>query len=296
MVKNVVIVAATILLLSGQTVSASTGEITASSLNVRAKASLSSSVIGHLYKNDKVNTISKEGEFYKINYNGKYGYIYDSYVKILSSENSKTTTKTGEVTASCLNVRSGAGTGYSVIGKLLEGTKVDLYENVNGFYKINYKGKTGYISDDYIKIIQNNNQHSKINGDDIVNYAKSFLGMPYAQSGTTPARYDSNGKYIGGGFDCSGYTQYVFKKFGVTLPRVSRDQANVGTTVNIKNLQKGDLLFFATNSSQPSQISHVGIYIGNNEFLHSPKLNDVIKISEFEGYFRNNFVVAKRVI
>ncbi|KYH28088.1 MULTISPECIES: C40 family peptidase [Clostridium] len=296
MIKNVVIATATILLLSGQTVSASTGEITASSLRVRSEASLSSSIIGYLYKNDKVDTISKEGEFYKISYNGKDGYIHDSYVKILSSENNKAITNTGEVTASCLNVRSGAGTAYFVIGKLLKGTKVDLYENVNGFYRINYNGKTGYISDDYITIIENNEQHLKINVDDIVDYAKSFLGMPYAQCGTTPARYDSNGKYIEGGFDCSGYTQYVFKKFGITLPRISMDQANVGTTVNINNLQKGDLLFFATNSSKPSQISHVGIYIGDNKFIHSPKVNDVIKISEFEGYFRNNFVVAKRVI
>ncbi|QGU94485.1 SH3 domain-containing protein [Clostridium bovifaecis] len=311
MKKNVITLTLIILFLSGQTVSASTGEITASSLRVRSKSSLSSSVIGYLYKNNKVDTYSKEGDFYKINYKGKSGYIHSSYVKILPSENNQTTinnqgatssTKIGQTTASFLNVRSGASTGYAVIGGLSRGTKVDLYENVNGFYKINYKGKTGYISDDYIKVLEensleNNEQYdSKINVDDIIDYAKSFLGMPYAISGTTPARYDSAGKYIGGGFDCSGYTQYILKKFEITLPRISKDQANIGTTVNINNLQKGDLLFFATNPSKPSEISHVGMYIGDNKFIHSPKVNDVIKVSEFDGYFRSHFIVARRVV
>lgn len=393
MKKNIITLTFALLLLGGQTVSASTGEVTASSLRVRSKSSLSSSTLGYLYKNNKINTLSKEGDFYKINYQGKNGYVHSSYIKILSSgstqpvQTNTSTAKVGQTTASLLNVRSGASSTHGIIGSLTKGTKVDLYEKVNGFYKISYKGKTGFISAEYVSIVNTpssgvsikpvNNSVStldpssgeitasslnvrsgasssfgvigglakgtkvslngKINGfykinykgitgyisadyvkilegttlgtnaavsrgttgqyiDNIITYAKSFLGTPYAFGGGAPARYDNSGKYLGGGFDCSGYIQYVFKNFGVTLPRTTYEQVNKGISVNVGSLQKGDLLFFTTNSDKPSDISHVGIYIGNNQFIHSPNTGDVVKISEFAGYYKDKFILAKRVV
>jgi cell wall-associated NlpC family hydrolase len=136
---------------------------------------------------------------------------------------------------------------------------------------------------------------AKINGTDLVSYSNTFLGMQYLWGGTTPAILDATGKYISGGFDCSGFVQYIYKNFGVNLPRTTMDQVNKGAAVNINNLEKGDLVFFMTNPAQPYEVSHVGIYIGNNKFIHSPSSNDIIKISELTGYYKEKFVIGKRM-
>lgn len=99
-------------------------------------------------------------------------------------------------------------------------------------------------------------------GKQIVEYAKQFLGTPYVWGGTTPS-----------GFDCSGFTQYVYNHFGISIPRVSEDQINCGTRVSDPSV--GDLFFPHTG--------HVGIYIGDGQVIHSPKTGDVIKISNAWG-------------
>ncbi len=135
-----------------------------------------------------------------------------------------------------------------------------------------------------------------ITGDELVCYSNTFLGMQYLWGGTTPAILDTTGKYLSGGFDCSGFVQYIYKNFGIDLPRTSMDQINKGKSVNINNLAKGDLVFFTTNSDFPYEVSHVGIFIGNNKFIHSPSAHDVIKISELTGYYKDKFVIGKRLI
>ena len=90
----------------------------------------------------------------------------------------------------------------------------------------------------------------------VVNYAKKYLGVKYVWGGTSP-----------NGFDCSGLVQYVYRQFGIKLNRVAADQAKQGTKVTRAQLRPGDLVFFNTDSR--SGIDHVGIYIGNNQFLHA---------------------------
>ncbi|MBZ9634530.1 C40 family peptidase [Clostridium sp. FP1] len=138
--------------------------------------------------------------------------------------------------------------------------------------------------------------HALVTGNDLVSYSNAFLGMQYLWGGTTPAISDTSGKYISGGFDCSGFVQYIYKNFGIDLPRTSMDQINQGRSVTINNLEKGDLVFFMTNPALPHEVSHVGMYIGNNKFVHSPNACDVIKISELTGYYKDKFVIGKRMI
>ena len=110
-------------------------------------------------------------------------------------------------------------------------------------------------------------------GNAIVDYAYKFLGIPYLWGGTTPD-----------GFDCSGFTQYVFKNAaGVSLPRTTYDQINVGVAVSYNDLQPGDLVFPHTG--------HVGIYVGGGQMIHAPSTGDVIKVSSVYKFY-----TARRVL
>jgi cell wall-associated NlpC family hydrolase len=120
-------------------------------------------------------------------------------------------------------------------------------------------------------------------GDKIINSGKKYLGTPYqfgAPASTTNI------------FDCSSFVQRVFKENGVKLPRNSRQQSTQG--VSVTTPQKGDLMFFKTDKKTPDRITHVGIYMGNGEILHSiPKGG--VQISKYSGYWKQTHVLTKRV-
>lgn len=116
--------------------------------------------------------------------------------------------------------------------------------------------------------------------------AKYFKGGKYVWGGTTPQ-----------GFDCSGYVQYLYKKHKVNLPRTAYAQSKRGEAVEMNNLQKGDLLFFLTDKKRGIPVTHVGIYLGNGQFIHAASKKKGIIISPIHhGYYSNKFVSAKRVI
>ena len=109
-----------------------------------------------------------------------------------------------------------------------------------------------------------------------------LLGVKYKYGGTTDK-----------GFDCSGFTMYVYQSFGIELPHQSKAQAEKGSFVDKNELRKGDLVFFNTDGKG---ISHVGIYLGDGEFVHSASNKGVVKNKLSESYYEKRYVTARRIL
>jgi cell wall-associated NlpC family hydrolase len=116
----------------------------------------------------------------------------------------------------------------------------------------------------------------------LVESALQLRGIPYLNGGSDP-----------GGFDCSGFTQYVFAQFQLGLPRETREQFRVGEKVRRDEISPGDLVFFATTSSD---VSHVGLAIGADEFVHAPSSTGVVRVERLSStYWAPRFLGARRV-
>ncbi|SCH30977.1 Probable endopeptidase YafL precursor [uncultured Clostridium sp.] len=283
------------------------GTVNTSSLNVRSGTGTNYSIIGSLSKGSTVEIISSSNGWYKVKLsNGSNGWVSSQYIDLNSSSSNNSTNtpsedtsvagKIGTVNTSSLNVRSGAGTNYSIIGSLSKGSTVEIISSSSGWYKVKLSnGSNGWVSSQYIDLNSSSSNNStntpsedtstsnKI--DAVINLAKQQIGKPYVWGATGP-----------NSFDCSGLTSYVYKNAAnISLPRTSSDQSKVGTTISKSNLQPGDLIFSSTNGT--GNVSHVGIYIGNNEMIHAPKPGENVQITKINNtYWNNVYLHAKRVL
>ncbi len=117
--------------------------------------------------------------------------------------------------------------------------------------------------------------------------AKSFLGTKYVWGATGPSK-----------FDCSGFTQWVYRDSGIAIPRVSKDQAKVGNYVQYADLRRGDMVFFDTKKHPQGIVTHVGIYLGNHNFIHASSAAKKVVIFNFDEkpYYKKRFLWGRRVI
>ncbi|HHB93781.1 MAG TPA: NlpC/P60 family protein [Campylobacterales bacterium] len=117
--------------------------------------------------------------------------------------------------------------------------------------------------------------------------AKSFLGTKYVWGATGPSK-----------FDCSGFTQWVYRDAGINIPRVSRDQAKVGQYVSFNNLRKGDMIFFDTKKHRKGIVTHVGIYLGNGNFIHASSSAKKVVVYNWNDkpFYKKRFLWGRRVI
>ena len=193
--------------------------------------------------------------------------------------------------------RSGPSTSSQSLGKLPKNTKITITGEENGWYKVSYNGKEGYISKSLVTegeppaTTSSRSQEeprsatttTQASSNNVVQVAESYAGSRYVSGGSSPS-----------GFDCSGFTQYVYGKCGVTLSRTSYTQATQGTAVNKSELQPGDLLLFHYYGS--SSIGHVGIYVGNGKFIHAANSNRGVVYDSIEsGYYADNYAGARRL-
>ena len=112
--------------------------------------------------------------------------------------------------------------------------------------------------------------------------AVAMVGKSYRYGGNKPAR----------GFDCSGLVQYSYAKAGKKVPRSTRQQKRYSSNISLKNIKKGDLLFF---NQQGKNSSHVGIYLGNQRFVHAPSSGKKVRISEFSAYWQKHLASSRRI-
>ena len=133
----------------------------------------------------------------------------------------------------------------------------------------------------------NNNWMEDSKENEIIETAEKFLGVKYVWAANGPSA-----------FDCSGFTKYVFNKNGITLPRHSSRQAMIGEKIKFSELQKGDLVFFDTTKAFKHRVNHVGIYIGNHQFIHASSGGKKVMITSFnkKKFYKNKFLYARRVI
>lgn len=257
------------------------GCTTGSSLRLRAEASTSSGIATTLNKSVAVALLDDSiPGWYKIDYNGSTGYVSADYL-IIDQDNIFTTY--GRVPEGTVHVRSDPSTDSESLATIDAGTIVTVNGLVDGWYSVTCQyGTEGYIRSDLLVLTDN---PSSSNGSSIVDIAMQHLGTRYVYGGSSV-----------GGFDCSGFTMYVYSQHGYSLPHsaTSQWQSGLGTRVySISELQPGDLVFFNDPSRNAGKAcSHAGIYTGDGQFIHSSssRSGGVIVSSLTSGYYNTYFV------
>ena len=223
----------------------------------------------------------------------------------------ETPIKTQYVNSTTVNVRQEANTSSTIVTTVALNTEVQVYSEENGWSKVKVNNVEGYISSSLLSnnkqetsrsqstsrrtsstkttkntasqaTVQTTNVPASGNGSSIVATAKQYLGSKYTYGGSSPST----------GFDCSGFTSYVFKQHGISLNRTAAAQYSNGVAVSRANLQPGDLVMFGK-----SGINHVAIYIGGGQIIHASTPSTGVRIDSLStGYYNNNYVGARRVL
>lgn len=268
------------------------GATTGSSLRLRSGPSLDASVITMLDEDVPVAVLDDTLDgWYKINYNGNTGYVSADYMLI---DQDNIFDAYGRVEGDGVNVRSNSSTDGQVLTVMNRNSIATVNGFEDGWYKITANGVDGYIRSDYLTMCGSSAASATgslgSTANDVVSFAKQYLGTRYAYGGSSPS-----------GFDCSGFTMYVYKHFGYSLPHTATGQwqSGYGTRIyNISELQPGDLVFFCDPSrSNGKACSHAGIYVGNGQHIHSSssRSGGVIISDLTSGYYNTYFVGGIRL-
>ena len=223
----------------------------------------------------------------------------------------ETPIKTQYVNSTTVNVRQEANTSSTIVTTVALNTEVQVYSEENGWSKVKVNNVEGYISTSLLSnskqetsrsqstsrrtsstktttnktsqtTTQTTNVPASSNGSSIVATAKQYLGYKYTYGGSSPST----------GFDCSGFTSYIFKQHGISLNRTAAGQYSNGVSVSRANLQPGDLVMFGK-----SGINHVAIYIGGGQIIHASTPSTGVRIDSLStGYYNNNYVGARRIL
>ena len=264
------------------------GTVNADGLRLRAEASTDASILATANSGTHTVVLEDTGDgWYKVSLNGIEGYMSGEYLDVADEGDADLGQGKVESGGSTLNVRSGPGTSYDRLGSLNDGAVVDITGVDSGWYKISFSGSTGYVSGDYLAPCTDSGSTSASSalGQQIVDYAMQYLGTPYVWGGNGP-----------NSFDCSGFTKYVYNNFGYNINRRASHQLQNGVAVDRSELQAGDLVFFY-NGKDSTPVSHVGIYIGDGDFIHASSNSYTVEISSlYAPNYDQKYVYARRII
>ena len=279
------------------------GRITDGPLNIRSGPGTGYGKCGKINAGTEVEILETANGWYRI----PEGYVSAGYVTLITAPAAETPAEVpaeepaveasapaetpaetqieplmGRVITGSLNVRSGPGTNYDKCGKVYAGKTVEILETLNGWYRI----PEGYVSADYIRVMDESDTAASGIAAQVVETALSFVGYPYVYGGSSPK-----------GFDCSGFTSYIYKQFGYSLNRTCSGQLDNGTPVAMSELQPGDLVIFKKYASSSGRASHVGLYIGGGEFVHASTAKVGVIVSHLsDAYYTTGFVGGRRIV
>ena len=314
--KSTAKIAASLLLIGALVlpVLAVTGTVSSGStpLNVRAEANATSNILGTLNNGAEVDVISTVNDsWYQIAFNGGSGYVSSLYVELESTLTAVAAPSPAQAAAAAtpeppketalsnvyiqandgLNIRSGPGADYDKVGSLAKGAVVQALAKCDGWYKIS----SGYVSASYVTEVPkptttttpststSTGSTSTSKGQQVADFAMKYVGYKYVYGGSSPS-----------GFDCSGFTMYVYKQFGISLPHSASGQLGYGKSVSFSQLQPGDLVMFKKAGSTTAA-SHVGIYIGGGKFVHASTSTVGVIVSKMsDAYYTSGFVGGRR--
>ena len=269
---------------SAESVAGKTGMITGSTVNFRSGPSMDDSIITTLSDETEVTIVTVTDDWCLAELDGQEGYVKADYVSV---NGIPLVDPRGIITGDCVNVRSISSTDGAIVAKVYAGDLVDLLNMENGWYAVSVNGQLGYIRSDFLRVYDGVSGSGL--GADVVTTAKKYLGTRYVYGGASSK-----------GFDCSGFTMYIYDQYGYNLPHSATSQWNssTGTTVARADLQPGDLVFFCDPArSNGKACSHVGIYIGDGDFIHaSSSRSGGVRINSLsESYYDGYYVGAKRI-
>ena len=287
--------------------------VTGGNINVRIGPGTGYDRIAVVGTGKRVTLLGEEGGWVKIGFDGKVGYLLGTYLTpdagamesvvaaeaaaddfptitveavALSADDAEGTpseSRPGVITGGTINVRVGPSTDSDRITQVSTGKKVTILGEENGWFQIGFDGKTGYVLSKYV--YEGESLPVSSVGQQVAAMAAQYVGTRYVYGGAAP-----------GGFDCSGFTLYLYKQFGYSLPHTASGQyANCGVKVSRSELQPGDLVFF-TSSGSGGRITHVGVYTGNDQIIHARYSVGKVYVNYlYENYYNKNYVGAIRL-
>lgn len=252
-------------------------------VHIRATASEEGEILGKLYDGCIATILGQEGDWFYVSSGSVTGYIKGEYLVYgvdAREEVAAAKTTTATVETDTLHVKTDPHKDAQIIASLTEGDTVTVVETLDGWEKVVIEGQEGYVAGDCVVVEETFRmaeskeeeearlaaERAKVR-EELVDYAQQFIGNPYVWGGTS----------LTNGADCSGFVLAVFRDFGISLPRTSRDQAASGQEISFEEMQPGDLLFYGG-----SRINHVAIYIGNGQIVHASNARTDIMISEYD--------------
>ena len=261
----------------------------------RSGPSTSSTILATFNRGKAISATGTVGSWTAAVVDGMSGYIYNQYISATDPTAAapaapvvSVAAEPGYINGNNVRLRSAPSTASAIVAELNSGTAVTITGSSGDWTAVTVNGTVGYVYSSYVArgtisvVAPSAGAPVSGVGAQAAQMALQYVGYNYVWGGKSPST----------GFDCSGLVYYIYGQLGYTLPRVANDQASYGTAVSLAEIQPGDILCFYSGSNY---VGHVGIYIGDNKFVHASTSTTGVIISELTGYYQSRGFVIRRV-